>query len=104
MVDEDGNAWVLEYSTGPSLRMKPDWLKELHSGLLREAMQIVFDVEHLKRRNKVTEGPLGMSSGGLSSAHPMLDALPLSRWQWLYRADEPPPVVSPIVKGPPGGR
>jgi len=52
LVDENGEAWLLEFTKGPAFRATPEYMSTLHSGMVEECVNIVLEVHKNRRINK----------------------------------------------------
>eukprot|EP00457_Paulinella_chromatophora_P005451 gb/GEZN01005468.1/.p1 GENE.gb/GEZN01005468.1/~~gb/GEZN01005468.1/.p1 ORF type:complete len:307 (-),score=30.30 gb/GEZN01005468.1/:370-1290(-) len=49
LLDEDGDAWLLEYTKGPAFRRHPEYMDQLHSGLVRETVEMVLEIHKCRK-------------------------------------------------------
>jgi len=48
LLDTSGEMWLIEFTKSPAFRFQPDYLADLHSRLLREAVDIPIEVEQVR--------------------------------------------------------
>jgi len=52
LLDENGQAWILEFTKGPAFRQTPQYMSTLHNGLVEECVNIVLEVHKNRRIDK----------------------------------------------------
>jgi len=64
LLDEDGHAWLLEFTKGPAFRDHPLYMAQLHNSLVGETVDLMFEVHHARAegRNWYKNGTVDLKS------------------------------------------
>ncbi len=51
LLDEDGHAWLLEFTKGPAFRFSPEHMAKLHGGLCQELLDAMLEIHDARQTN-----------------------------------------------------
>lgn len=51
LLDTNGNVWLIEFTKSPAFRMKPQYLNDMHSDILRECVDIALGIECYRQQH-----------------------------------------------------
>merc|ERR1712137_864052 len=62
LLDTSGKFWLLEFTKSPAFRMHPEYLSNLHSGILCESADIPLDIELERQKTGTIADPASINA------------------------------------------